>query len=535
MELRLVYRILRKISDWAVYSGYYSEVFVEGADVVPKDAPIILTPSHHNELVDIAALAATLPHRRMVSFWAKSTTFKKPVLGHALESVGAIPVKRNPNKADAAESNAALFDASTVTLGQNKALGVFPEGTSYTEPEIQQVLSGAGWAALEYMRSRGELKPVLIIPVGIVYTDKSRYRSRVHVEYGTPIDMAKYAPPALFEAGDEEAERAAVKAVMKEVEDQLRALTINAPDWETLYAARMTRDILWTNDENVKLKDWVVVGQTLVKLLSSADDGVKNALTKYFALLQRTGITHAQLAILAPNLSKLPSRLFVFRFIFTFLRTILNPSFLLFVPPMIAHLPAYLCASLANVLAPAGEEESRSQFKVFLGGFGTGIGAGATSYWATKLLTTRFLSESAGLEGKIALWSLTAWFLVKWHLLLVDSNYRRFKRLGAAFKILLGVLQPRSWELPASKAALYEKPPIPASNPFLKNSSPGASFGGKAWLKAQPPAVASRRMVFHLLRAREAAVDALGKYTEGQTRTEERLLLALGGSFPRKP
>lgn len=55
MELKVVYRALRKISDWTV-NGYYSEVYVEGQENIPKKGPLVLTPTHHNEIIDIAAL-----------------------------------------------------------------------------------------------------------------------------------------------------------------------------------------------------------------------------------------------------------------------------------------------------------------------------------------------------------------------------------------------------------------------------------------------------------------------------------------------
>lgn len=41
MELKLVYRILRKISDWTV-EGYYSETYIEGQENVPGDGPLIM-------------------------------------------------------------------------------------------------------------------------------------------------------------------------------------------------------------------------------------------------------------------------------------------------------------------------------------------------------------------------------------------------------------------------------------------------------------------------------------------------------------
>jgi glycerol-3-phosphate O-acyltransferase/dihydroxyacetone phosphate acyltransferase len=41
--------------------------------------------------------AATVPHRRQISFWTKANSFKNPILRFILVSSGAIPVQRNPN------------------------------------------------------------------------------------------------------------------------------------------------------------------------------------------------------------------------------------------------------------------------------------------------------------------------------------------------------------------------------------------------------------------------------------------------------
>lgn len=40
-ELKLIYRFLRKVSDWTV-AGYYSDVYIEGEENVPKDGPLIM-------------------------------------------------------------------------------------------------------------------------------------------------------------------------------------------------------------------------------------------------------------------------------------------------------------------------------------------------------------------------------------------------------------------------------------------------------------------------------------------------------------
>ena len=53
MELKLVYRGLRQISDWVL--RYYSEVYVDGQENVPPDGPLIMcvttpAPTSHQRL-----------------------------------------------------------------------------------------------------------------------------------------------------------------------------------------------------------------------------------------------------------------------------------------------------------------------------------------------------------------------------------------------------------------------------------------------------------------------------------------------------
>ena len=47
MELKLVYRGLRQISDWAL--RFYSDVYVDGVENVPKDGPVIVYVSNPYE------------------------------------------------------------------------------------------------------------------------------------------------------------------------------------------------------------------------------------------------------------------------------------------------------------------------------------------------------------------------------------------------------------------------------------------------------------------------------------------------------
>lgn len=115
--------------------------------------------------------------------------FANPVMKTILKSSGAIPVRRNPNTASPTSGESSthkenLFRETSNALAAGKVVGVFPEGTSYTGSSILQVMPGAAWAAVEYARSLQQKDKNIesglhIVPVGIVYTDKSQYKSRV--------------------------------------------------------------------------------------------------------------------------------------------------------------------------------------------------------------------------------------------------------------------------------------------------------------------------------------------------------------------
>ncbi|KAF9562082.1 glycerol-3-phosphate O-acyltransferase [Agrocybe pediades] len=511
MELKLVYRILRKISDWTV-AGYYSETYIEGQENVPKEGPLIITPTHHNEIIDIAALASIIPHRRHVSFWAKSTMFANPVAGAIMSSSGAIPVRRNPNngstassehaststpkKVDVGLSRSSLFRETSKALAEGQVVGVFPEGTSYTQASIVQIMPGAAWAAVEYMRY-AEVEGrtgLVIVPVAIVYTDKSRYLSRIFVKYGKPISIDAFADEIL--TGDpDESSKTVVKKIMAEVETQLREMTINGPDWDTMCAVSMARSILWDDEDHIPLKDWVGVSQRLVSVFESSDERtthLKQALTKYYALLHYAGIKHSILLSLLPVSSSaildippphsLPSSSLLVQPTISILRSLPFSllRFVLFIPPLLLHFPGYITGRLAaKCLATPGEEESPAQFKSVGGGLGIGMNLAA----ALGILLQRLLT---------------------------------YKKLLSTFAF------SRADKLTPSQIEAYSKPPLPAVNLFIKRRDGSSDSNSASTLQERsvPPSIPSRKLVRHLLHARAGAYAALSSYlkvTEDET------------------
>ncbi|KAI0630146.1 hypothetical protein C8Q77DRAFT_1136614 [Trametes polyzona] len=375
-EAYVVHRIIRRIASWAVIS-FFTEIHVIGSENVPRDGPIIVTATHHNMMLDPAILSCAFPYKRVLHYWAKASLFANPVMKYVLTSAGNIPVDRK------ASDKQLLFRGTFRTLAAGEAVALFPEGTSYTEPHIMQVKDGAAWAALEYTKWAAQnpdkvkkgAESVMIIPAAIVYTNKSKYRSQAIMEFGQPIRMDEFTEQFMSEK--EGAPRAAVKRLTAAIERELTQLTINAPDWDTLYAARMARDLLWPEERSINLDDFVAISQTLVDLFSTPDlvpnmNAIKRHLLTYYSLLESTHLTNAVLsslplpATLDPRQPvPLPSRLFtLILLIRDTLALVIRLPFS--IVPLVIHAPAYVMGRVGARLVE-DEEETQAQNKVVFG------------------------------------------------------------------------------------------------------------------------------------------------------------------------
>lgn len=476
-------------------------------------------------MIDPAILSSSFPHRRVLNYWAKASLFANPVLSWVLHASGNIPVDRkSKNRQD-------LFRGTIEALARGDAVALFPEGTSYTEPRIMQVKDGAAWAALEYTKwaaENGAKGPgVRIVPAAIVYTNKSKYRSSVIMTFGEPVSMDEYKEQ--FFSDLEGAPRAAAKRLTRTIERELVEATINAPDWDTLYSARMARDLLWEDERSIDLEEFVTISQTLVDLFSTTDatpnfSTVRRHLLGYYSLLQSTNLTNSVLSSLPlpPTLSPshptpLPSRLLTLSVLIRDTLAALTrlPFFLI---PLLLHTPVYVMGRIGARLVEH-EEETQAQNKAVFGLLSCMMIYPATFWvlWAMLWYT--------GFGALVA--AFTVWAFAYYHNRLITDIYMNLKRVMAAWRVLVGVWAPRRWELSLSALSQYTTPLVPPESPWIDknraNSISSISSGTLSGLPTQvtdePPVKfvprrrpSSRRIMRHLLRARGEAVKSLAEF-----------------------
>jgi glycerol-3-phosphate O-acyltransferase/dihydroxyacetone phosphate acyltransferase len=218
----MFYPTFRALASLVLRLFFRLEAPVDPAGGLALDGPVIYVGNHPNGLVDPGLLFILV--RRRITFLAKAPLFALPVLGQVLKGLDALPVYRKQDAGQDMARNEGTLSAAVDALVSGRAITIFPEGKSHSEPQLAELKTGCARIALEAVR-RGA--PVRIVPVGITYAQKNLFKSRVHVEVGAPLSAAGWS------AGDED-EREAVRGLTKAIADALQAVTLNLEAWEDL-------------------------------------------------------------------------------------------------------------------------------------------------------------------------------------------------------------------------------------------------------------------------------------------------------------
>ena len=214
---------------------FYRRVSLGGD--VPRQGPVLLVANHPNGLIDPVVVSNTAGrHIRML---AKAPLFDMPGISLLVKGVGALPVYRAKDGADTAQ-NQATFRAVAEALLQGSAVLIFPEGVSHDAPQLQKLKTGGARMALQACHAGA--RELCVVPVGLSYRDKDRFRSEVATLVGGPLRVAPY----LEKGGPDDP--VVVTKLTDDMAASLRAVTINLEQWEDLPLLEAV-DAIWRIDD----------------------------------------------------------------------------------------------------------------------------------------------------------------------------------------------------------------------------------------------------------------------------------------------
>jgi glycerol-3-phosphate O-acyltransferase / dihydroxyacetone phosphate acyltransferase len=191
---------------------------------------------------------------RQVTFLAKEPLFRIPVIGWILKGLQALPVYRKQDNPGQMTKNEGTLDAARAALVRGRAITIFPEGKSHSEPMLAELKTGAARIALGAVR---EGAPVRIVPVGFTYGEKHAFRSAVLIEVGPAIEVTPFLPQ---QGAGEAEEKEAARQLTERIAAGLKAVTVNLAQWEDLPLIQMAEQLYaFRQRERVdreRLKNW---------------------------------------------------------------------------------------------------------------------------------------------------------------------------------------------------------------------------------------------------------------------------------------
>lgn len=349
-----------------VMSLFFRRIELVNSNLIPNDKGLVFVMNHPNGLIDAALVFVALP--RKVSFLAKSTIFKMPVLGFLAKAVEALPVYRQSDAKEDMAKNQETFRRCRELLKKSGAIAIFPEGISHNETKLQPLKTGAARIALGAV-SVGENPNAVdlhIVPVGLFYTNKTDFRSEAMLIFGESFPVS---PVALNDLG--EPSREDVKSLTQKIEDALLKVTINAEDENALESAHIAQELFAsvyeTNDPAQTLADKFeflrsyVADSALDKTENEQSEKFEKRLADYDRKLAKLRIEPENLAL--PQYSFAAAAKYFFKR-FWFL-VLLAP---LAIVGAILHFPAYQAGKLlAYIYARNESRDIASTVKVLAG------------------------------------------------------------------------------------------------------------------------------------------------------------------------
>jgi 1-acyl-sn-glycerol-3-phosphate acyltransferase len=181
------YAVVRVIARFWIWF-FFERVEVRHPERVPRMGPALLCINHPNNLIDSLLVGSVLP--RQVHYLATGALFHNPLIARLLVALGVIPVYRKADDPDRIDRNVELFAACDEAFDRGRLIAIYPEGATRAEAYLQRIKTGAARIALGYeAHAPGRLT---VVPVGLSFAARKRFRGRVLVSFGESVDVSSY-------------------------------------------------------------------------------------------------------------------------------------------------------------------------------------------------------------------------------------------------------------------------------------------------------------------------------------------------------
>lgn len=186
--MKLIYYLTKLLTN--IFCRIYYKFDYQGLENIPKGKPIVFAPNHVNAFMDPVLIGMTI--KQEVRFFARGDVFKGAFSRWILNKLNISPVYRMSEGYSDVRKNDKTAEECRQLLINNKAIMMFPEGICIQERRLRPLKKGLSRIVFQTAASIDFSKDILIIPVGINYSNASKFRSKAVVDFGKPLSILPY-------------------------------------------------------------------------------------------------------------------------------------------------------------------------------------------------------------------------------------------------------------------------------------------------------------------------------------------------------
>lgn len=183
----LLYSILRQVVA-TVFRIYFRKIYLNGRTHVPADKPVLLACNHPMAFTEACLLACFLD--RPLHFLVRGDVFNSKWTWF-LHQTNQIPIYRFRDGFRNMRRNAQSFSWAYKALAEGKAIVIFSEGNTCLQKRLAPLQKGTAKLAFGTLEAH-DVADLQIVPVGVNYSQGTRFRSDVMIEIGSPIKVEDY-------------------------------------------------------------------------------------------------------------------------------------------------------------------------------------------------------------------------------------------------------------------------------------------------------------------------------------------------------
>ena len=168
------------------FAFYFKKILISGKENIPRNKAVLFVANHQNALVDPLLIGAVTP--RELNFLTRADVFNKPLIKALLSTVNMMPIYRIKDGRDGLSKNEEVFQKCYHILNKNGTVLIFPEGNHNIQRRLRILSKGFTRIILGTLENNPD-QEIVVVPIGINYTNAKKFASSVHLLYGEPIPV----------------------------------------------------------------------------------------------------------------------------------------------------------------------------------------------------------------------------------------------------------------------------------------------------------------------------------------------------------